>query len=84
MKTANDVIKVTEEHPFYVKGKGWTKVKDLKRHDVFGTKDNQYQELISIKKFEAETEVYNIEIDGNHNYFISQSGILVHNKKIVE
>ena len=28
--------------------------------------------------------VYNMEVDGNHNYFVTGSTILVHNKNITE
>lgn len=38
--------------------------------------------ISSIKEIEKATTVYNFEVDGNHNYFVTKSNILVHNKKI--
>ncbi|TAE86553.1 MAG: hypothetical protein EAY81_05415, partial [Bacteroidetes bacterium] len=83
LTTQNQKIYVTSEHPFYVIGKGWTTVKNLKLNDKFKT-DNptQYEELKSIRYMKQGLMVYNIEVAGNHNYFVTSSRILVHNKKI--
>ena len=82
LTTENQIINVTEEHPFYVVNKGWIKVKDLKSGDLLKTSNENYEELKSIIKEEKQTFVYNIEVKGNHNYFVTKRSILVHNKKI--
>lgn len=38
----------------------------------------------AIKELSKAVTVYNIEVDGNHNYFVTGSTILVHNKNIKE
>lgn len=79
LNTKKEQIEVTAEHPFYVQDKGWIKVKDLQTKYVLKTMDNK-TELIKITVLIKEERVYNVEVEGNHNYFISKSKILVHNK----
>ncbi len=64
---------------FYVQDKGWIKVKDLQANYVLKTEGSK-TELIKTTVLVKEEKVYNIEVEGNHNYFISKSKILVHNK----
>jgi len=77
-----ETIWVTRGHPFYVVNKGWTKVGDLKIGDEIKT---QYQKTIRVNSYKIHTGefiVYNIEISKNHNYYVSNNRILVHNKNI--
>ena len=79
--TTNDQkIYVTAEHPFYVEGKGWLKVKDLQKGFELRTKANATEYIVSIISYQWQETVYNIEVEGNHNYFVTNSCILVHNK----
>jgi len=81
----NETINVTAEHPFYVIGKGWIKTKDLQAGYVLKSSDNKATVKISaVKELSKAVTVYNIEVDGNHNYFVTGSTILVHNKNITE
>lgn len=83
LTTDSQKIQVTAEHPFYVVNKGWIKVKDLKKGDVLKTSNDQ--EIVAmLKQVQNTVTVYNIEVNGNHNYFVTQSKILVHNKSIVD
>ena len=83
--TGEEKINVTAEHPFYVVGKGWTKAKDLENGNVLkSTKNESEVVILGIKKDHKILTVYNIEVDGNHNYFVTKSMILVHNKNIGE
>ncbi len=79
----SETICVTEEHPFYIVGKGWTKAKDININDECKSlNDNLVLKVLSIKKIEEKNSVYNLEVDGNHNYFVSSYRVLVHNKNI--
>jgi RHS repeat-associated protein len=79
----NEIINVTAEHPIYVSGKGFTKVKDLQVGDVLKSFDCKMEVQVSkIKNLSKTVTVYNIEVDGNHDYFVTKSKILVHNKDI--
>ncbi|MEQ1676221.1 MAG: polymorphic toxin-type HINT domain-containing protein [Chitinophagaceae bacterium] len=81
----SEIINVTAEHPFYVVGKGWTKVKELKAGDVLKSSDGKSTVGVSgIRALSKAVTVYNIEVDGNHNYFVTGSTILVHNKNITQ
>jgi RHS repeat-associated protein len=81
----NETIKVTAEHPFYVVGKGWIKAKDLQAGYILKSSDSKAIVKISvIKELSKPVTVCNIEVDGNHNYFVTGSTILVHNKTITQ
>jgi RHS repeat-associated protein len=80
LTTANQKILVTAEHPFYVEGKGWVKVKNIEVGEVLKTKNGSIERVTNIKSENYEGNVYNIEVEGNHNYFVTSSNILVHNK----
>ena len=79
----NGSIRVTGGHPFYVKddsekGYSWVQVSDLKAGDKLFTKQGKVSKLKSIKRVDNPMVVYNLEVDGEHNYFAA--GFLVHNK----
>lgn len=74
-----NIIITTEEHPFFVEGKGWVKAGELQPLDVC-KKVNGSESLISTVEVLKETHtVYNLlSVSENHNFFAN--GILVHNK----
>ena len=73
-----EVIGVTEAHPFYVAGE-WIEVQDLKLGDeIFNYSGNKGK----VEKISIETKnikVYNFEVEGNHNYYVGQLSFLAHN-----
>lgn len=71
-------IECTPEHPFYVGGK-WVEAKDLKAEDRLYLKDGSKLEITFIQKNNKKQEVYNFEVEDNHNYYVSDKQILVHN-----
>ena len=77
---SNETILVTEDHPFYVREKGWVKVKDLILGDVIFLENKSYENVISIREIPWDDKVHNIEVAKHHNYFITRLKILVHNK----
>jgi RHS repeat-associated protein len=83
--TSNETIFVTAEHPIYVIDMGWIKVKGLKVGDVLKSFDGKAKiAILEIQEIKSPITVYNIEVDTNHNYYITNSTILVHNKNITE
>lgn len=80
LTTDNQKIYVTAEHLFYVENKGWIKVKDLLIGDKLKTKSDSKEQIVNIIKHQNTETVYNIEVEGNHNYFVTKANILVHNK----
>ncbi len=71
-------LKVTENHPIYVNG-------EIMRADAIQIGDvmtglNGEVEVTEIERITGVIDVYNLEVENNHNYFAD--GILVHNKFI--
>ncbi|CAM3843210.1 polymorphic toxin-type HINT domain-containing protein [Marinicrinis lubricantis] len=72
-------IEATFNHPFYVEGKGWTFVKDLKVGDLLVQSDGNTLKIESIELEHKQVTVYNMTVDEFHTYFVSDLGIWVHN-----
>jgi len=73
----NDIIKTTSNHPFYSDGE-WIQAGQLSIGDKILHVDGAEHKVSSIETFDDNIDVYNIEVDGTHNYFAE--GYLVHNK----
>lgn len=72
-------IESTFNHPFYVKDKGWTFVKNLKVGDLLVQSDGNKLKVESIELDHKHVTVYNMTVDEFHTYFVSDLGIWVHN-----
>ena len=72
------IISVTGEHPIHIIGQGWTKIKDIVVGDMALSIEGSEVRVNLIEEFDEEVEVYNIEVEGDHNYFAEN--ILFHNK----
>ena len=79
--TASDGAKVTvtEEHPFYVAGLGWVMSGDLKLGDQLAQRDGSSTTITAISVQAADTTVYNFTVEGDHNYYVTEAQLLVHN-----
>ncbi|KTS80494.1 hypothetical protein NS115_19805 [Paenibacillus jamilae] len=75
----NQVIESTFNHPFYVEGKGWKFVKDLKIGDLLVQSNGNTLKIDSIKVEHKHVTVYNMTVDEYHTYFVSDLNIWVHN-----
>ncbi len=71
------VLHATAEHPFWVKGKGWVKVCDLKKGDELVTYDDDKLTVLEMRGI-GDVEVYNIEVEDFHTYFVGYERALVH------
>ena len=78
---AEHIIKTTDKHEFYVRDKGWIKASELKVGDKLSTKEDIDPTIknIKIKDYDEYISVYNMEVEGHHNYLITEDGLLVHN-----
>ena len=81
----NTIIEASSEHPFYVKADDELKLveaKDLKIGDIVINSDGNCYPITQILVNEMISgNLYNIKVEDNHNYYVSSSNILVHNKK---
>ena len=78
----SEEINTTPKHPFWVIDKGWMNAEELEVGDKLLRNDNSISIVKSICT-ETLTEgknVYNFEVADYHTYFVSDLGILVHNK----
>lgn len=66
-------------HPFWLDGKGWTFVKDLKVGDLLVSSDSTKLAIDKIEKEPREATVYNFEVKDFNSYFVSNLGVWVHN-----
>jgi hypothetical protein len=76
VRAGNDVLQATLGHPMWVSGTGWKMAKELKPGDVLhGAKGPALVDSIE----PADTiEVYNLIVVDWHNFFVGESGVLVH------
>lgn len=75
-------ITVTAKHPVYVIDKEWVTVENLSVGDKLLDMNGNAVEITNIVYTELDepVQVYNFTVDGAHNYLITDSGLLVHNK----
>jgi hypothetical protein len=75
---AGELIKVTPEHPFFVKG-SWIQACDLRQGDKLTTHSGKFAVIDSLILKDTTVNVYNFEVSDLHNYYVTQRKILVHN-----
>ena len=79
----NYVLNVTGDHRFYVNNE-WIEARKLNVNDELYYFNNTYVKIDKIESKECKNNYYNIEVEDNHNYFVSDKGVLVHNRKTIE
>ena len=80
----NKILKVTGKHRFYIKmnyGYEWISAEKLKVGDLVMDSNGNYYPIRRITSRKVIENVYNIEVEDNHNYYVSRDNILVHNRK---
>lgn len=80
IQVGETTITCSPEHPFWVPDIGWQKAGKLELGDSLLTTANQVVRVDSIKRREGSFTVFNITIEVINTYFVSDLGILVHNK----
>jgi RHS repeat-associated protein len=75
--TAKDVP--TQDHVTDLIGR-WVEARSLKIGDVLFQLTGQKATVIAVSTGQAHIPVYNLRVELNHTYAVSQAGILVHNK----
>jgi len=83
-KEKEEEIICTKNHRRYINNKGWIEAKDIIENDevllynnIIGTVIKK--ELQILDHYET---TYNFEVEDNHNYYVSDSCVLVHNECI--
>ncbi|CAH1223239.1 hypothetical protein PAECIP111893_04938 [Paenibacillus plantiphilus] len=75
-----EVITTTDEHPFWIVGKGWVEAQHLVVGDVLTTSDGKELAIEKIDVKQEHATVYNFKVKEFHTYFVSSLGIWTHNK----
>jgi hypothetical protein len=75
-------LEVTPQHPFWVVGRGWLNAGDLAVGDRLQSLNGAQPPVVSISARAVATTVYNFEVAGDHNYYITEAQLLVHNCSI--
>jgi RHS repeat-associated protein len=90
LHVAGKLIRTTAEHPFYVRGKGWTAAKSLVAGDLLRSHDGQWLAVESANDSGEVAPVYNMRVEEYHTYFVGSAewgfSVWVHNTcdKIIE
>ena len=74
-------IIATPSHPFYSPVKGWTDACKLRAGDILVLVNGEYVvvEKVQHEILENPVEVYNFQVEDDHTYYVSDTGVLVHN-----
>jgi RHS repeat-associated protein len=75
----SDVLGVTGNHPFWLKGKGWTESDLLRAGDLVAGKDGTWLKVSKLALRADRQTAYNLEVDKDHTYFVGLAGAWVHN-----
>jgi Protein of unknown function (DUF1557). len=72
----------TPGHPFYLPVKGWTDAARLRAGDILVLVNGEYVvvEKVQHELLESPINVYNLNVEGFHTYYVSSGGVLVHNR----
>lgn len=75
------VIETTDNHPFWVEGKGWVYADELQVGDKLQKADrsNLTIDKVEFVKLEEPVTVYNFTVADFHTYYVTDLGIWVHN-----
>ena len=76
----NEKIKTTPMHKFYIQDKGWIRAYEVEIGDKLIAKDNN-MEITDIEYIyhKEPVKIYNMTVEDNHNYLITEYELLVHN-----
>lgn len=77
------VIEATSKHPICIKNNEleYIEAEKLKINDKLVDLNGNLHPIDKIEFNEIIDTFYNLEVEGNHNYYVTKNNILVHNKK---
>ncbi|GAA4734680.1 RHS repeat-associated core domain-containing protein [Phytohabitans rumicis] len=79
ISTGDATVQVTPQHPFWVPDRGWVAAGELKAGDRLLSRDGTTRAITAISRRTAQVTVYNFEVAGDHNYYVTDGQLLVHN-----
>ena len=80
LQTELETLSLTDEHPLWVQGKGWTHAKDVVQDDILAALKGDV--LVRANTVIAKpVQVYNFSVSNTPNYFVGEAGVWAHNAK---
>ncbi|WP_157683578.1 polymorphic toxin-type HINT domain-containing protein [Microlunatus soli] len=81
VETTAGTVTSTEEHPFYVQGKGWIPVRDLQPGDRLVDPKGSEVDVVAVTATGETATVYNFNVDELHSYHVQagETWVRVHN-----
>ena len=79
-----EFIFTTLVHPFYLMGKGWVQVGEMKLGDTIVRSDGSLGTILAVFPMEKAQTVYNLAIEDWHTYFVGESSFWVHNLTVID
>jgi hypothetical protein len=80
LKTEFETFQLTDEHPLWVQGKGWTEARDITDEDVLASRQGDVL-VLENTAIAKPVRVYNFSVAQTPNYFVGESGLWAHNAK---
>lgn len=80
----NNIVEASSAHRFYIKTDDsyeWKEAEDLQVGDIVMDSKGNYYPITNVTSRDIQDNLYNIEVEDNHNYYVTTSEILVHNAK---
>ncbi len=74
-----DTIETTDEHPWWIIGKGWVETKDLSAGMIAKTRDGRGLKILSSTNMSRIEGTYNLSVADFETYFVGEHRVLVHN-----
>jgi hypothetical protein len=68
------VIRTSDEHPFWVRGKGWTEAVALEVGDELSSHDGRWLAVEAVEQGEVYQTLYNLRVAEYHTYFVGCAG----------
>jgi RHS repeat-associated protein len=75
----SETLHTTLEHRFWLMGRGWTPVRELNPGDALQSLDGTIRVVRATAGEPGSGRVFNVEVQGNHDYFVGEARALVHN-----
>lgn len=79
-----ELLGVTEEHPFWVRGERWVEARDLEPGDEVFSSAGGWMKVGGATWTSRREAVFNFEVGGFHTYFVGELGTWVHNSNCTE
>ena len=76
-------VEMSPKHQLYIIDKGWVRAYNLNVNDKLLDVNGKQITIskIEYKKYDSPIDTYNLTIEGNNNYFVTDIQVLVHNAK---